>query len=228
MKLCVPVPSVDCTRPEAPAPAPPAPLVVPPAPAPGAPAAVPADSPPGRVLHHAGVDAAKNSSRFGTKNIGVCDRQVVASDGEIQIIFQRKINRILQRQIEFAIVDHLIQPRRIGQRRLRNFVGRVCIERIVRFRHLQLKRRCWSGRVKSWWSKPASLPEVWPPRPRTEERSSSLHRFIPAFPAQDCRCRRSSSHRRVECAGAISCVGFGVRHLHDGGSLLVELRERVP
>src|SRR5215467_8550890 len=43
----VPVPRVDCTRPEAPAPAPPAPPVVPPAPAPGAPVPNPPTPPPG-------------------------------------------------------------------------------------------------------------------------------------------------------------------------------------
>src|SRR5207245_11078762 len=43
----VPTPNVDCTRPEAPAPAPPAPAVVPPAPAPGAPVPNPPTPPPG-------------------------------------------------------------------------------------------------------------------------------------------------------------------------------------
>src|ERR1700732_125240 len=43
----VPTPKVDCTNPDAPAPAPPAPPVVPPAPAPGAPVPKPPTPPPG-------------------------------------------------------------------------------------------------------------------------------------------------------------------------------------
>ena len=43
----MPAPKVDCTNPDAPAPAPPAPPVVPPAPAPGAPVPKPPTPPPG-------------------------------------------------------------------------------------------------------------------------------------------------------------------------------------
>ena len=59
----------------------------------------------GGSLHHASVDAAKESAGLCAQNVCVGDRKIVASNGQIQIIFERKINGILEREIEFAIAD---------------------------------------------------------------------------------------------------------------------------
>src|ERR1041385_3535920 len=40
-------------------------------------------------LNHAGVYATENAARFGTQDVSISDGQVVASDSDIQIIFQR-------------------------------------------------------------------------------------------------------------------------------------------
>src|SRR6266851_3385485 len=66
----VPAPRVDCTNPDAPAPAPPAPPVVPPAPAPGAPVPKP-PTPPPRVTWCA------EEGRRGVCDVGMSKRTEV-------------------------------------------------------------------------------------------------------------------------------------------------------
>jgi len=68
-------------------------------------------------LHHARVHAPEYSTRFCAQNIHVCNRQVVACDGDIEIIFQCQMDGVLQRQIELAVFYQLIQSRRIFELR---------------------------------------------------------------------------------------------------------------
>ncbi len=84
-------------------------------------------------LHHAGVDAAKESSGLRAKNIRVRDGKVVASDRQIEIVFEREIDGILQRKVEFAVAHELVKTRRIRQRRFRNRVGSIGIQGLCDF-----------------------------------------------------------------------------------------------
>src|ERR1700739_2852499 len=81
-------------------------------------------------LNHTSVDPTKESTSLGTKYICVRDGQVVASDGQIEIVFKREINGILQRKVKLAITHQLLKTGRIRQRRLRDRIGSVCLQRI--------------------------------------------------------------------------------------------------
>src|SRR5262249_50933392 len=59
----------------------------------------------GSALHHAGVDTAKTSASFGAEKISVRDRQVVAGNRQVKVVFQRKVDSIFQRQIQFSFMD---------------------------------------------------------------------------------------------------------------------------
>src|SRR5579864_3343376 len=48
----------------------------------------------GRALNDAGIHTAKKSSRLRTQNVGLRDRKIVSSDCQVQVIFQREIDRI--------------------------------------------------------------------------------------------------------------------------------------
>src|SRR5882762_9129905 len=69
---------------------------------------VASDSPAWRSLHHSGVDAPKASSARCSQKIGIGDRQVVAGDGQIQVVLKRQINRIFQREVQLAITNKLV------------------------------------------------------------------------------------------------------------------------
>jgi len=42
------------------------------------------------TLHNSGIDAAENTARFRAQNVHTGDRQVITSDGDIEIVFQGK------------------------------------------------------------------------------------------------------------------------------------------
>ena len=136
----VPMPRVDCTRPEAPAPAPPAPPGGASGSGAGCALAEAAHAASGGALYHAGVDAAKEAARLGTLDIGVGDGQVVARNRQIEIIFQRQGDRVLQRNVKLAIAHQLVQPGRVGQIRLWHPAGRIGRKRIVGMRNGQVGR----------------------------------------------------------------------------------------
>src|SRR6202034_663114 len=53
----------------------------------------------GRVLHRSGVDAENRGAGFGTQYVRIGDIEVVARNGHVEVILQRKRNRIVQRKI---------------------------------------------------------------------------------------------------------------------------------
>src|ERR1039458_5044506 len=58
--------------------------------------------------HDTCVDAAERSASLGSLNIGVGDGQVIAGDGQIEIVFQCQGNCVLQRDIQLAIADEAV------------------------------------------------------------------------------------------------------------------------
>ncbi len=70
-----------------------------------------ADAAAGRVLHHSGIDAEDAGSSFCAQHVGIGDIQVVARDGDVEVILQRKRNSVVQRKIQLAIVHELVDAR---------------------------------------------------------------------------------------------------------------------
>jgi len=64
-----------------------------------------ADAAAGGVLYDACVNAAEDAAGLRAEDVGARDRDVVAGDGEIEIVLERKGDRILQGELEHAVVD---------------------------------------------------------------------------------------------------------------------------
>ena len=90
----------------------------------GSACSVTADAAADRALDDTGIDAAKEAAGLGALDVSVGDGQVVARDRQIEIVLQRQINSVLQRDVEFAVANELLQPRRIRKIRFRNQAGR--------------------------------------------------------------------------------------------------------
>src|ERR1022692_183121 len=58
--------------------------------------------------HNAGVDAAEGSASLRSLNIGVGDGQVIAGDGQIEIVLQRQRDRVLQGDVQLAVADEMV------------------------------------------------------------------------------------------------------------------------
>ena len=101
-----------------------------------------ADASAWRSLHHSGIDSAEESARLCTQNVRVRDRKIVAGNCQVEIVFQRKIDRVLQRKIKLPVANQLVKMRRISQRGLGNCIRLVCVKRVIRFRHLKLNWSC--------------------------------------------------------------------------------------
>ncbi len=89
----------------------------------------------GSILHDAGVDAEDGGAGLGAQHVGVGDVQVVARDGDIEIVFERQRNGVIQRKIELAVVHELVDARSVGQIRRRQMPRRVGPDRIRKMRH---------------------------------------------------------------------------------------------
>src|SRR3954447_9269772 len=50
--------------------------------------------------NHAGVDAAENATCRGAQNVSLGDGNVVTRDHDIEIIFEREVDRVAQGQVE--------------------------------------------------------------------------------------------------------------------------------
>ena len=72
---------------------------------------------------------------FARKNIGIGDVQVVARDGDVEIVLQRQRNRVIQRQIELALVHQRIDACGVRQIRRGQVPRRVRSDRIGKMRH---------------------------------------------------------------------------------------------
>ena len=125
---------MELTKPLVPAPMPPAPRLVPPVDAPACRADA-ADAAARRVLHHSGIDAENAGARLRAQYVGIGDVQVVARDGDIEIILQRQSDGVIEREIKLAIVHELIDARRVGQTRGGQMPGLVRPDRVGKMRH---------------------------------------------------------------------------------------------
>src|SRR2546423_1110108 len=96
------------------------------------------DSTARSALHNAGVHSAKASTGFGAEKIGIGDRQVVARDCQVEIVFKREIDRVFQGEVEFTVANHLIDARRVREHRLTDLVGSIWAERAMRSWHLEV------------------------------------------------------------------------------------------
>src|SRR6202790_4265009 len=136
-----PLPSVDTTNPPVPVPAPPAPTEVPPCPEPTcapspptpppggvcarAPCTPGTERPAGGVLHDAAVYAQNGGAGFGSPDVGIGNIQVVTGDRDIEVVFERQGDRVVHRDINFAVVQELVDARRVGHVRRRYAARRV-------------------------------------------------------------------------------------------------------
>ena len=85
--------------------------------------AKPAHAAAGRILHDTAINTENGRTRFGAPDVGIGYVQVVASDRDIEVIFERQRDRVVHRDIEFAIVQKLVDARCVGQVR-RRYVAR--------------------------------------------------------------------------------------------------------
>src|SRR5262249_28581807 len=75
------------------------------------------------VGNHTGKHAERPASGLGEENIGVSDGQVVTGDGYVKVVCQRNPDGIVIRQQWLAILNGLLDPGRIVERRRWNFGG---------------------------------------------------------------------------------------------------------
>ncbi len=98
-------------------------------------AAESADAAAGSVLHHAGINAESRGAGFRAQDIGVSDVQVVARDGDIQVVLQRERDGVIERQVELAVPHQGIDARGVGQVRRRQMPRRIRSDRVGKMRY---------------------------------------------------------------------------------------------
>jgi len=57
------------------------------------------------------------SAGLGFENRGVRDPRIISLDADVQTVFEGEFDRVLQAYLKLAIVDELLEPRRIGDDR---------------------------------------------------------------------------------------------------------------
>ena len=65
----------------------------------------------GGVPNDTGVDAAEDAACLSAENIGLGDGNVVASDGEVEIVFERELDSILEGQVKYPLRDEVVDVR---------------------------------------------------------------------------------------------------------------------
>src|SRR5579863_213119 len=99
-------------------------------------------------LHHSSVDTTEESASLCAQNVGIGNRQVVAGDGHVQVVLERQVDGIFQRQVKFALANDVVEPRRIHQYGLWNLVRRVRSDRVTGLRHIEPNR---GGGLRRGW-----------------------------------------------------------------------------
>src|SRR3984957_10047668 len=114
-----------------------------------------ADATAGSVLHHSGIDPENVSAGFGAQHIGVGNVQIVAGDGDVEIIFQRQSDGVIERKINLAIVHQGINARCVGEIRGNHMPWRVRPNRIRKMRYrlriVQNRQRPCLRRILRTW-----------------------------------------------------------------------------
>ncbi len=121
--------------------------------------AEPADATAGSVLHHAGVHAESRCARFGAQDVGISDIQVIARDGDVEIVLERQRDGVIQRQVELAVVHELVDARGIRKIRRRQVPRCVGPDRIGKMRHRLgiVQDRQWLAGAAAAWG-PRAIP----------------------------------------------------------------------
>src|SRR5512146_1117235 len=99
------------------------------------------DSTPRGSLHYACINASENASGFGSQNIGVRNRNVVPGNCNVKVVFEREVDRVLERNIKLTVMDQLIKPRRIVENGPRDITRNINAEWIMRLRHCYVEFR---------------------------------------------------------------------------------------
>ena len=87
------------------------------------------------ALHNAEWHAEDLSARPGTQHVGVSNVEVVARDCDIQVIFECQSDRVIERQIELAIVHELVDAGRVREIGLSHVSGEIGANGIGKMRH---------------------------------------------------------------------------------------------
>ena len=66
---------------------------------------------PGSVPDDAGIDAPKDAACLRAKDICLGDGNVIASDGEVEIVFERELDSILEGQVKCPLRDEVVDVR---------------------------------------------------------------------------------------------------------------------
>src|SRR6202035_708684 len=74
----------------------------------------PTDPTAGSVLHDTGVHSEDVGAGFGAQVIGIGNVEVVAGDVDVEIVFERKSDGIVNREIELSVTHEGIDARRIS------------------------------------------------------------------------------------------------------------------
>src|ERR1017187_3130972 len=90
-----------------------------------------------RASHDSRVNAAERSACLGSLNVGVGDGQVISSDRQVEIVLQRQGDRVLQRDIQLAIMYEAFNAGRIVQLRRWHLARSVGVERVMRMGNRQ-------------------------------------------------------------------------------------------
>src|SRR5260370_37529076 len=77
------------------------------------------------VEYHAHRCAQNTGPSSGAQDVGVGDIQVEARDGDIEVVFEREGDGVVERKIEFAIMHELVNTRSIRQIWRRQMPGRI-------------------------------------------------------------------------------------------------------
>ena len=93
----------------------------------------------GGRLHDCGIDAIHAAARPGARVVGFGDGEVIAEVGEIEVVFDRQSDGIVQRNVQLAVADQVLKARRIREVERRRLAGPVGRERIVRVRKVHVK-----------------------------------------------------------------------------------------
>src|SRR6266567_2857011 len=78
-----------------------------------------------RVVEESALLSAHRASGLSAEIVSPCQRKLVARHGDVQIVFKRQVNRILEGKFQLAALDEPLQTLGVVQARLGNPRARV-------------------------------------------------------------------------------------------------------
>ena len=84
----------------------------------------------GCSLHNTGVDAEDVRAGFAAQNVGVGNAEVIARDGEVEIVLECEGDGIVHRNDQLAVANQILNAWRVGEVRRGNLALRVGSNRI--------------------------------------------------------------------------------------------------